>query len=99
MSTYVSQAVAAASSIGDHRPYEIAFTCGERSLGNLLEHLNPASTYTIRIYGACRENLSITGFTRLTLLAAAGASFTDASGGTDYVIQVLKASNVDIEGF
>jgi hypothetical protein len=84
---------------GDRRPGEIPFTCGRQSLGDFLAHLDPGAPATVRVSGACTENVVISGFTRLTLLAAPGASISDASGGADYVLQVATSSTADVEGF
>src|SRR5207244_2661536 len=53
----------------------------------------------VNVSGACNENVTISGFDRLTLLAAPGATLSDASGGTVDVLQVLDSSTVHIEGF
>lgn len=86
----------------DPRPEEIRFRCGPGStetLGNFLARLNPSRPHTIRVSGACHENISVTRFDRLTLLASTGASINDASGGTQAVVTVAGASKFDFEGF
>ncbi len=86
----------------DPRPGEVPFHCGSstgQNLGNFLAHLIPSSPHTIRVSGTCHENITITGFNRLTLLAATGASINDASGGVQPVVTVLGASTFDFEGF
>jgi parallel beta helix pectate lyase-like protein len=86
----------------DPRPGEVPFHCGSstgQTLGNFLAQLAPSTPHTIRVFGTCRENITITGFNRLTLLAAPGASINDASGGAQAVVTVLGASTFDLEGF
>jgi len=86
----------------DPRPGEVPFHCGSstgQALGNFLAHLTPSSSHTIRVSGTCHENITITGFNRLTLLAAPGASINDASGGVNSAVTVLGASTFDFEGF
>ena len=75
---------------------------GLSSIGAALQILqNPGSEgpKILNVAGACRENVTINGFDRLTLLAAPGATISDASGGTADVLQVLDSSTVHIEGF
>jgi hypothetical protein len=86
----------------DPRPAEVPFHCGSstgQTLGNFLAHLTPSSPHTIRVLGTCHENITVTGFNRLTLLAAPGASINDASGGVQAGVTVLGASTFDFEGF
>jgi parallel beta helix pectate lyase-like protein len=86
----------------DPRPGEVPFQCGSPSgqtLGNFLTHLIPSSPHTIRVSGTCHENITVTAFNRLTLLAAPGASINDASAGVNPVVTVLGASTFDFEGF
>jgi hypothetical protein len=87
----------------DHRTDEINFDCNDtvrhQTLGDFLSDLDPAKPHTIRVSGSCNENITITGFNRLTLLAAPGASITDASGGTLPVINVFNTFTFDFEGF
>jgi len=88
--------------LSDPRPTEVPFRCGSPSgqtLSNYLAHLTPSSPHTIRVSGICHENITVTGFNRLTLLAAPGASIDDASGGVQSVVTVLAASTFDFEGF
>lgn len=54
---------------------------------------------TINVSGACKENVAISGFDRLSLKGAPGASISDASGGTTDVLQTLDSSTVRVEGF
>jgi parallel beta helix pectate lyase-like protein len=88
--------------LSDPRPGEVPFQCGTsagQTLANFLANLTPSSPHTIRVSGTCHENITITGFNRLTLLAAPGASINDASGGVNSVVTVLGASTFDVEGF
>jgi hypothetical protein len=83
-------------------PDEIKFNCAnpqKQTLGQFLSRLDPDERHTVRVTGACTENLSVVGYNRLTLLAGAGASITDASGGTNFVIIVQNTFTFDFEGF
>src|SRR5690349_18368373 len=82
--------LAARARPSDRRPGEIPFTCGQRTLGDFLAHLDPGVPATVRVSGACTENVVISGFARLTLLAAPGASIADASGGAEFALQVAN---------
>jgi parallel beta-helix repeat protein len=80
--------------------------CGARnglnSIGAALKVLQGGESRgpdAINVKGACHENVVIQSMDRLTLNAVNGASITDTSGGTDYVMQVLKSSTVDVKGF
>ena len=75
---------------------------GLHSIGVALKVLQSSDSEgpsTIKVSGACTENVTISGFTRLALLAAPGASISDASGGTVDVLQVLDSSTVHLVGF
>lgn len=88
--------------LSDPRRGEVPFHCGSPSgqtLSNFLAHLTPSTPHTIRVSGTCHENITVTGFNRLTLLASPGASINDASGGVNPVVTVLGASTFDFEGF
>src|SRR5262245_57666266 len=54
---------------------------------------------TIEVTGTCRENISLTGVSNLTLTAKDGASITDASGGTAPVINIERSQNCALNGF
>jgi len=69
------------------------------SISAALAHLDARGTNTIAVYGACQENLSITDFNQLTLNANAGASISDASGGTKNVIVITSSQTVNFNGF
>jgi hypothetical protein len=69
------------------------------SISAALAHLDARGTNTIAVYGACQENLSITDFNHLTLNANAGASISDASGGTTTAIVITSSQTVSINGF
>src|SRR5262245_21080929 len=77
--------------------------CGEHtgltSIGAALKALQYSESRapaTINISGACKENLLIQSFDRLTLNGLPGASVTDASGGTSDVIDVADSQSVSI---
>jgi hypothetical protein len=65
----------------------------------VLQNAESAGPHTISVSGACNENVTISGFNRLRLLAAPGATISDASGGTSDVLQMLDSSTVHVEGF
>ena len=91
---------AASPKLDASTPDELRFICfRQHKLGDFLAQLDPGVPHTIRVVGACRENLVLSGFARLTLLAWPGASISDASGGTEYVVQMLKSSTVELQGF
>ncbi len=69
------------------------------TLSGLLANLNPDHPYTIRISGACQDNVTILSFTDLTLIAEPGASITDGSGGLSPVIQVGRTTAFEMQGF
>ena len=77
-------------------------TSGLSSVGAALKILQNAeessSPDTINVSGACTENIVISGFDRLTLKGAAGASISDASGGTTDVLQTADSSTIRVEG-
>jgi hypothetical protein len=64
-----------------------------------LGRLNPTEPNTVTVSGACHENVVIQSFDRLTLIAKAGASITDASGGNNYVIEISDSQDIKIQGF
>src|SRR5437879_3859211 len=77
-------------------------TSGLSSVGaalKILQNDESSGPDTINVSGACKENVAISGFDRLTLIAAPGASIADASGGTTDVLQMLDSSTVHVEGF
>jgi hypothetical protein len=91
---------AASATLKAPNPDEIRFICSrQKKLGDFLAQLDPGVPHTIRVVGACRENLVLSGFARLMLLAAPGASISDASGGMNYVLQTLRSSTVELQGF
>jgi hypothetical protein len=69
------------------------------SISAALAHLDARGPNTLMVYGACKENISITLFNRLTLNAAAGASISDASAGANSVIAITDSQTVIISGF
>ena len=62
----------------------------------LVQYLGPS---TINVSGACHENVVIQSLDRLTLNALNGASVSDASGGTQDVIDIFDSRDVSINGF
>jgi hypothetical protein len=62
-----------------------------------LQHIESSGPNTIRVSGACLENVLIQNVSFLTIAGANGASITDASGGTADVIDV-RTSSVTITG-
>jgi hypothetical protein len=91
---------AASATLQALNPDEIRFICSrQKKLGDFLAQLEPGVPHTIRVVGACHENLVLSGFARLTLLAWPGASISDASGGTDYVVQTARSATVELQGF
>jgi Right handed beta helix region len=88
---------------GEAQNHEIAITCGDqpgsRTISGVLAHLDPTEPHTIRVSGACQENVTITGFDRLKLIAQNGASITDASGGVTTVVSITDSLRVSFQGF
>ena len=72
---------------------------GLTSIGAALKVVQGAGPSTIRVSGACRENVVIQGLDRLTLKAVNGASISDASGGMLDVISIDDSWDVAINGF
>jgi hypothetical protein len=80
--------------------------CGQHSgLNNIgaalkaLQYSDSRAPATILVSGACRENVLIQGFDRLTLTAVNGASISDASGGKLSVVDIEDSRNVALNGF
>jgi hypothetical protein len=98
--TFAGQTVASG---GEAQNHEIAITCGDqpgnRTISGVLAHLDPTEPHTIRVSGTCQENVDITGFDRLQLIAQNGASITDASGGTAAVVSITDSLRVSFQGF
>jgi len=69
------------------------------SINNTLASLDPSEDDTIYVNGACKENVNITGFDRLKLIAQNGASITDASGGVATVVSITDSLRVSLQGF
>jgi len=72
---------------------------GLTSIGAALKAVQNAGPSTIKVSGACRENVVIQSLDRLTLKAVNGASISDASGGTLDVVAVDDSQDVAINGF
>jgi parallel beta helix pectate lyase-like protein len=70
-----------------------------KSINAALASLDPSQDDTIFVRGACKENVTITGFDRLTIIARAGASISDASGGISSVVTVIDSMRVSLQGF
>lgn len=68
-------------------------------LSALLAKLDPNHPHTLRVSGACQDNVSIVSFTDLTLIAEPGASITDASGGLLPVVNVGRTTAFEMQGF
>jgi hypothetical protein len=69
------------------------------SINSALASLDPSQDDTIYVKGACSENVTITGFDRLKLIAQNGASITDASGDTAAVVSIDDSLRVSVQGF
>jgi hypothetical protein len=69
------------------------------NISNALASWDPSENNTIYVRGACKENLDITGFDRLRLIAQNGASISDASGDKIAVISIDNSTRVSVQGF
>jgi len=69
------------------------------SITAALARLNPQAVNTIRVSGACHENVSIQSFENLTLIANLGASINDASSGNLDVLDVADTHEFNMQGF
>jgi hypothetical protein len=69
------------------------------SINNALASLDPSEDNTVYVRGACKENVTVSGFDRLKLIAQNGASITDASGDTTAVISIDNSTRVSVQGF
>src|SRR5713101_6725310 len=69
------------------------------SINKALATLDPSEDNTVYVNGACQENVTITGFDRLKLIAQNGASINDASGGTVTVVSITDSLRVSLQGF
>jgi len=68
-------------------------------LANVLSRLDPGETNVVHVSGKCHENLVITGFDRLSLIADPGAVLEDASGGQLAVVEIRDSQRVVVQGF
>ena len=68
-------------------------------INDALKLLNPAGPNTLKVVGTCNENVFIQGFNRLTLIADPTATISDASGGTDIVVNIDDSTDVTLQGF
>jgi hypothetical protein len=77
--------------------------CGQKRFPNTingaLQLLNPAGPNTLTVSGTCNENVLIAGFNRLKLRTTTGATINDASGGTDFVVNIDDSTDVVLNGF
>ena len=78
---------------------DVKLNCDKKTLGEVLAKLNPDKAHTIRVSGACNENVDIVGFQHLILIAEDGASITDASGGEFPVLYVAYTTLFEMVGF
>jgi hypothetical protein len=69
------------------------------SINAALASLDPSEDDTIYVRGACKENVTITSFDRLKMIAQNGASISDASGGTLAVVTISDSTRVSLQGF
>jgi Putative Ig domain len=69
------------------------------SINNALASLDPSQDNTIYVQGACKENVTITGFDRLQLIAQNGASISDASDDTAPALSIDNSTRVSVQGF
>jgi hypothetical protein len=69
------------------------------SINNTLASLDPSEDDTVYVHGACKENVIISGFDRLKLIAQNGASISDASGDTAAVLSIDNSTRVSVQGF
>jgi hypothetical protein len=70
-----------------------------KSINTALASLDPSQDDTIYVRGACKENVTVTGFDRLKIIARTGASISDASGGILPVVTVTDSMRVALQGF
>ena len=69
-------------------------------ISKALALLNPLGPNSITVSGTCRDNVFMVGYDRLTLIAKAGATITDASGGQQWaLIYVIDSRRISIQGF
>jgi hypothetical protein len=69
------------------------------TISDALARLDPAETNTVRVRGYCHENLVISGFDGLSLIAEPGTVIYDASGGKATVVQITGSRKVVVKGF
>jgi hypothetical protein len=72
---------------------------GLTSISQALKLLGRQGPNTLKVLGACHENVSIQGFNRLSLVASPGASIEDASGGQQNVLDIRDSHGIEIQGF
>jgi Right handed beta helix region len=64
-----------------------------------LQHSEEHGRSTIKVSGACNENVVIQSTDRLTLTGLPGASITDASGGSLDTVQIADSRSVIVNNF
>jgi len=69
------------------------------TINGALASLDPSEDNSVYVRGACNENVTVSGFDRLQLIAQNGASITDASGDTAAVISIDNSARVSVQGF
>jgi len=69
------------------------------SINNALGSLDPSESDIVYVHGACKENVTVSGFDRLQLIAQPGASITDASGDTAPALSIDNSTRVSVQGF
>jgi hypothetical protein len=84
-------------------------SCGARSAGGaftsigaalkVLQYSESRGPTTINVSGACHENVVIQSLDRVALIAAPGATITDASGGNADTVQIASSQSVSISNF
>src|SRR5260370_1313489 len=68
------------------------------SINKALATLDPSEDNTVYVNGACQENVTITSFDRLKLIAQNGTSITDASGGMTPVVSITDSLCLSFQG-
>ncbi len=69
------------------------------SINSALASLDPSENDTVYVRGVCRENVTVSGFDRLQLIAQNGASIADASGDTTPALSIDNSTRVFVQGF
>lgn len=81
----------------------LTVNCGNKGrtgkISTFLKFLNPQGPNTLNIRGTCKENLTISQFDRLSLIATPGAVLQDSSEGQQPVINITDSQRIYIQGF